>query len=678
MKLIAAVLCLVSLSCPLGAAPRATAVAQAKVVVKPGEEVGVLSETIFGTNITTGDRARMSNPDFVSLVKTMGIKSCRFPNGCEADRYNWKSPGAGQATVDEFLEFCDRIGAEAYYTVNMQGGTEGLTGPVPDNAVLDERVKYRHTAPNPCGDTNYHYGTLSETLELVQKYTIDRALAGQRPIVAYEMGNENWGQAFTDWPPEVYARTVELYARAMRKLVADAAAAHEKLKNLKLYIVAVGFPVMGNNTKLVDTPDRRTNTAWTSALNRLHDDGVIDAVQEHYYPYGSANGGTIAWAAHNLHNIILVRKGVPNARLGGYKDPELAYNMPMEHTEWNVKCWGGRFKEDVQFANGDFAADLGGWTLKGGAELSSGSARRGEFGCLLKSDKDSTTKVAQVFPKPPGAVSVVAGVWIRTKAPQSVKVCLKQANAGEHAEQMLGSFSPSRSGMWERVMAGGKCFADTELIEFSIEVDGPAEVDVDEAKVYYTTEERGQAAISATTYEQQLFFVDAIREMLAGGCPRSHFHHLCGDYPCGAATGKGELKDLGKVFQFFNGAYGNRVVASHCESDRFAYYSSGNSYATDFNALAPNRDDIQSLACLASKKGRDLYLLLINRTTDREIAAEVDLGAEPSNPNAALRVLSGNDIDLPGAVLSEAEVKVARRFVHRIGPLSAEILSVAM
>lgn len=658
--------------------PSVTAVARASITIESERVVGPLSENLFGTNINTGDKARMANPRFVSLVRSLGIKSCRFPNGCEADRYNWKSPAPNQASVEDFLDFCEQIGAEAYYTVNMQGGTDGLAGPVPEDAGLEERIRYRHVAPNPCGDTNYHYGTIGETLELVQKYTIDRALAGRRPVTVYEMGNENWGQATTDWPPEVYARTVELYARAMRKLVADAAAVHKPLKDLKLYIVAVGFPVMGNNMKLVDTPDRRINTAWTSALNKLRDAGIIDAVQEHFYPYGSANGGTIAWAVHNLHNIIFARRGKPNSRLAGYRDPEIAYNMPMEHTEWNVKCWGSRFKEDLQLAGCDFESDLDAWYVDGSAVLSPGSARRGKSGCLLRSDKDKTTKLTQSFSRPEGAKSVVAAVWIRTEKPEAVTVRLKQANDGEHAGQALGQYSPCRKGMWERVLAGGRCFEDTREIAFVVEVEGPAAADLDEARLYYTTEERGQVAISATTFEQQLFFVDAIREMAAGGCPRAHFHHLCGDYPCGAMTGKGELKDLARVFQFFKDAYGDQIVHSECKCGSFPYHSSGNSYATDFNALAPDRDDIPMLGCMATRKGDLLHILLINRTPDREIEVKVRPGKDPSEGTASVRTLSGEDIDLPGAFLSESRIKVSRRFTYAVQPFSAHIVTLKL
>jgi alpha-L-arabinofuranosidase len=654
-----------------------TAKSQATVKIDPTVVVRPLDERLFGTNVTTGDRARMAKPEFVSRVRSMGIKSCRFPNGCEADRYNWKSPAAGQATVQDFLDFCDQIGAEPYYTINMQGGTEGLNGPVPDGAGLEERIKYRHTAPNPCGDLNYHFGTLAETLELFQKYTIDRLIAGRKAILTYEMGNENWGQASTDWPPEVYARTIEVYATAMRKAFDKAKSEHPELAKQELYIVAVGFPVMGNNMKLTDTPDRKTNLAWTAALNKLHDSKVIDAVQEHFYPYGNANGGTLVWAAHNLHNIICARKGRANGRLGNYKDPGLTYNMPLEHTEWNVKCWGASFK-DIVLGNPGFEEGLEGWSVDGPVTVSDKAARRGGFGASVALKAGQSATLSQIFDTPADAKSCAAAVWVRGNRAGAVTVRFEQANSGEHAGQKLGEYACQTTGMWDRVVVGGKPFEDTDKISLVIRVDGPAEAQIDEAKLYYTTEERGQVPLSAQTFEQELFCVDALREMALGGCPRAHIHHLAGDYPCGTMTGGGEIKDLGKVFQFFAGAYGDQIVQVDVKCENFSYHTSANSYATDFNAIAPDRDDVPVLGCMASKKGDTLYLLLINRSSDREIEAKIDLGADPADAMAKGRALSGEDIDLPGATIEEGEARVARSFTQTVRPYTAKILTIRL
>lgn len=685
-SLIAAVVLLLALPCILTASPRGVVTVDASVRISPDRVVRPLHSTLFGVNVHPAiDKPLMSKPEFVERVKGMGIKSCRFPNGCVADTYNWRDPGGGQATVDEFLDFCDLIDAEPYYTVNLQGGTDGREresrngeGEAPAEP-LDERIKYKHTAPNPCGNTNYTFGTLADTLDFFRKYTIDRALAGKRPLLHYEMGNENWGQSRTDWPPEVYARTVEVYSRAIRGLLDDAKKRHPELAKYQLYIVAVGYPVMGNNMKMVDTPDRDINLRWTRELNKLHSQGVIDAVQEHFYPYGSANGGTLAWVAHNLHNIIHSRLGLPNGRLDGYRDAAIAYNMPMEHTEWNVKCWGAQFKEVPGVSNGGFEDGLSGWTATGGARPAIRAARRGDRGIRAVVERDGKPAgVSRVIDVPQKTKTLVAGVWVRTDKPDTVRIEFRQADDGESKGKVLGGWGSRVADAWERVVASARIPADTKKVEIALRVESPATAYFDEVTLHYTTEERGQTPLSAMTFEQELFCVDALREMALGGCPRAHLHHLAGDYACGAMTSSGEIKDLAKVFQFFAGAYGDSIVEADTVTPSFGYYSAGNPWATDFNALAPDRPDIPMLGCMASTKGNVLCLLLINRTSDRDIRVGIDLGAEPAASTAGVRTLSGTDIDVPGARIEHGEAEVARVFTRTVAPYTAQILTIAL
>lgn len=156
----------------------------------------------MGMGLHPGERRKIQQKANVANVRdVVGLKSIRFPNGCEADAYDWiYAATKNHITVDEFLDFCDQTGCRPYYTVNLQGGTEGLESPAPPDAALDEKIRYRHTAPNPCGypPTRYYYGTLAETVQLVEKCTVQRLLEGRTPILDYEMGNENWGQATTD------------------------------------------------------------------------------------------------------------------------------------------------------------------------------------------------------------------------------------------------------------------------------------------------------------------------------------------------------------------------------------------------------------------------------------------------------------------------------------------------
>jgi len=649
----------------------------ASVVVHHGDVVCPLKATLFGSNVLPTDRAIMVNPEVVERIRRLGIRSCRFPNGCVADQYNWKSPKPGEATVDEFLDFCDAIYAEPYYTINMQGGTEGKALPIPEDASLDERIKYRHVAPNPCGYTQYHFGTLAEAVELVRKYTVERALAGKNPILAYEMGNENWGQSKTDWPPAVYARTIEVYANAMRKVLDDAKKDHPELERYKLDIIAVGFPVMGNNMKMTDTPDRRINLEWTGLLNYLHKRGVVDSVQEHYYPYASANGGALVWVAHNLNNILMVRRGLPNPRLNNYADPEIAYNMPIEFTEWNVKCWGEYYSAGVQLKNPGFEDGTTGWECSDGYVRSvSWAARRGDKGLRVCAAKEKPCEISQMFDVPENTHHFVGAVWVRTAKPGAVKISFVQANDGENKGKVLGGCVSKLTNTWEHVILSAVIKPDTKKLKLVMQVNGSESAYLDEAKLYYAKSERGNVPLSAMCYEQVLFCVDALMMMATNGSPRAHIHHLVGDYPCGMMSSSGEFKDLSKAFIFFNDAYGDVVTHTEVKCDSFGYYTAANPWATDFNALAPDQSSVPMLAAMSSRSGDNYHVLLLNRSSDRTLDVSVDLNNEPAEVTARVRTLSGEDIDLPGATITESEIPAARKFNIALDPYTAKVVTV--
>src|SRR6478736_4504202 len=80
--------------------------------------------------------------DVVAALKAIRVPNVRWPGGCFADEYHWKNgigaPSARRATVnanwggaiepstfgtDEFMDFVDQIGAEAYLSINVGSGT---------------------------------------------------------------------------------------------------------------------------------------------------------------------------------------------------------------------------------------------------------------------------------------------------------------------------------------------------------------------------------------------------------------------------------------------------------------------------------------------------------------------------------------------------------------------------
>ena len=153
-------------------------------------------------------------------------------------------------------------------------------------------------------------------------------------------------------------------------------------------------------------------------------------------------------------------------------------------------------------------------------------------------------------------------------------------------------------------------------------------------------------------------------------------HHLFGNYPCGLINADGTLRENYRAFELFGGFVGDRLVESECKAGVFRYGQPGRSSATDFNGLIPYVEAVPSFSVQAGRTDNTLYLLMINRYSDRSVEADIDIGADPASPTARIRILSGDDIDLPGSKLDEREVKVSRRFTHRVEPYSAQIIAV--
>jgi alpha-L-arabinofuranosidase len=109
--------------------------------------------------------------DVVAALKTLKVPNVRWPGGCFADEYHWRKGIGPQRTVtlnpnwggviepntfgtNEFMDFLDQIGAEAYLSVNVGSGTpqeaaewlEYLTAAQP-TTLAKERAANGHPAP---------------------------------------------------------------------------------------------------------------------------------------------------------------------------------------------------------------------------------------------------------------------------------------------------------------------------------------------------------------------------------------------------------------------------------------------------------------------------------------------------------------------------------------------------
>lgn len=627
--------------------------------------------------------AAIENPEAIEAVRRAGIKSVRFPNGCVADLYDWKKPSDKRhITVDEFLAFCDAIDAEPYYTLNLQGGTEDITTTAPADTDLAKRTRYRHTAPNPCGYTNYHFGTLAEALELVQRYTIRRTLEGKRPILCYEMGNENWGQSRSDWPPELYAATVRAYSRAIRDAVDKARREHNLGDDFRVHITAVGFPLVGNNQLPAETPDYDVNSRWTREMNALHADGSIDAVQDHFYPGGGQGMDLLVWPYHNLENMFHARRGLANPHLGGYLDEALAFRMPIEVTEWNVKCWGEKPQEKSGAENLEFEEGLAGWTVEaegGEAVTRADAGRRGQGVRLaVPSDGRSVTLYQVVDLSKQQAKLAEFRAWVRTDHPERLALQLVKVDAEGGLGDPLAERAvhrPYRAGHWLKIGVGGRLPEDTSRVAAVITLTGPGtSADVDAVEVFHWKMAGTLASAAVDTPAQQLAVADMMRVMIEHGVRRSHLHHLFGGYPCGIMQPDGRTKPGYEVFRFYAGWLGTHTVSATVHSPTFDYDSPADGIATDFNAVTPDVTDVPLVSALAMRDRDHAYVLAFNRSLDETLEASIRLHGVDGVAEGRLRRLTCKDIDLAGVRVEEGSLPSGKQTVLSLNPHTMHLL----
>jgi alpha-N-arabinofuranosidase len=102
--------------------------------------------------------------DVVAALKALKVPNVRWPGGCFADQYNWRrgvgperKPAVGEPNsfgTDEFMDFAQQIGTDAYISVNLGSGTvqeaadwlEYMTAPT-DSALGAERARNGHPEP---------------------------------------------------------------------------------------------------------------------------------------------------------------------------------------------------------------------------------------------------------------------------------------------------------------------------------------------------------------------------------------------------------------------------------------------------------------------------------------------------------------------------------------------------
>jgi alpha-N-arabinofuranosidase len=205
---------------------------------------GVYEGIWVGPDSTVPNTRGIRN-DVVAALKAIKVPSVRWPGGCFADEYHWRNGIGPERTVtlnpnwggvvepntfgtNEFMDFLDQIGAQAYISVNVGSGTpreaaewlEYLTTAQP-TTLAKERVANGHPAP----------------------YNV--ALLG--------IGNESW-DCGGNMTPDYYLSQLKIYSRFVRNFNP---AQQDKQQMLK---IAVG-PGSGEEPRWTD---------WTETIMKAY------------------------------------------------------------------------------------------------------------------------------------------------------------------------------------------------------------------------------------------------------------------------------------------------------------------------------------------------------------------------------------------------------------------------
>ena len=209
---------------------REVAALRAEVVVDSRRQIGRIDPNIYGQyleHVDTSDDCiyngvyQAGSPlsdedglrlDVIEASREMGVPLVRWPGGCFADIYRWED-GIGpkadrpvrrnwfwsglecnQFGTDEFLKWCNAVGAVPYINVNMGTGT------------LDEAIRW----------LDYCNGTEPTTEVLKRKKNGQMEPYG---VKYWGIGNETWG----DWEPghtdaRTYAHRLREWAQFFKKV----------------------------------------------------------------------------------------------------------------------------------------------------------------------------------------------------------------------------------------------------------------------------------------------------------------------------------------------------------------------------------------------------------------------------------------------------------------------------
>jgi alpha-N-arabinofuranosidase len=282
--------------------------------------------------------------DVRSAVRAMGVTMLRYPGGCFSDWYHWRD-GIGDPAERPLHERQFWTGFQLEGVGEIPHDLAERFGPPEPNAFgTDEFLRYcNDVGAEPLLTVNFGTGTPAEAAEWVAY--VNRRPDSPRSVKWWGIGNEiygNWELGHTG--PEDYGRRAREYAAAMRA-------------------VDPGIRLM-----VVGTADRgRNHPGWNEAMLRAAGDAA-DIVSLHFYYPGAALGrqladtpeemqqllfGAHAFAHavdHSLREVDAVRPGLPVAVDEWGLWSEWADLMSRNHRLCESIFFGGVFNRMIERA----------------------------------------------------------------------------------------------------------------------------------------------------------------------------------------------------------------------------------------------------------------------------------------------------------------------------------------
>jgi alpha-N-arabinofuranosidase len=222
------------------------------LTVETGKPGAVISRNIFGQfaehlghgiyeGIWVGKDSKIPNvrgirSDVVAALKDLHVPNVRWPGGCFADEYHWRR-GIGPERkammnanwggviepntfgTDEYFDFLQQIGSEAYVSVNVGSGSPGEAAEwleymtaSKDDAIGAERVKNGHPDPYKvafvglgneswdCGGAmspDYYVSEMKRYARFVRSYHPEQGEKGQ-PMARIAVGPDSNKTAYTE------------------------------------------------------------------------------------------------------------------------------------------------------------------------------------------------------------------------------------------------------------------------------------------------------------------------------------------------------------------------------------------------------------------------------------------------------------------------------------------------